>query len=77
MSKDYNGHGIQIMATEESDQWSVIIRCDNCRKHFVIERVDFAEQGSMMFVEAEVQMHAAGVDDGWHDGIGFATEDDL
>ena len=75
MEKDYKGHHIHLLAQLEDEHWNVIARCNKCEMHMLMPGVQFTSDNSMMFVDAELQMHSFGNTDGWHEGYGFVIRD--
>ena len=76
LTKSYNGHDFTLLLTSpDGETWRAISRCDTCESHHHADIGEFNDS-TMMFVDAELQLHANGVDDGWVDGPGIIIEDD-
>lgn len=78
MKKRYGNHDEALLVYSEGGIWRAIIKCDTCQRHYPIIQIDPSSDQSMMFVEAEMQMHGTNLDakiDGWHDGLGFDEAD--
>ena len=75
LDKMYKDHHVHLLAQLQGDHWNVIARCDKCEMHMYMPGVVFTDNNSMLFVDAELQMHAFGITDGWAEGFGFSLED--
>jgi len=73
LTKTAKGHDIEILV--ELATSNAIIQCLTCKGHVPGREVDFDDDESMTFVEAEIQMHAAGNSSGWHLGLGFSYDE--
>ena len=77
----FKGHPIKILAFQDDGTWRAIIRCDGCKRHHPVMEMDPSSKESMLFVYAEVQLHASQLanhdQDGWHDGLGFVDNDEM
>lgn len=74
MSKTYGKHRIIMIIDPQEDRSPLIAQCKDCQRHMHKE-VDFGNPEETMMLDAEFQLHASGVNDGWLDGFGFSAEE--
>lgn len=70
LSRTFKDHPINILFQKHDEHnWTIIASCEKCDLHHHINTPDLDSQ--LMFIDAEMHMHASGVDDGWAEGPGF------
>lgn len=75
MTKNYRGHDIEMLVMEGEDHLDAHVQCKQCEIHKHYPSLDFSDHESLMFLDAELQMHASGVGEGWTPGLSFIDED--
>lgn len=75
LTKEVSGHSMGLMVIFEGEKYHIISQCNTCATHHH-SQIEKWDEEAQMFIESEVQLHASGIDAGWHDGIGFILEED-
>lgn len=76
LSKNYKGHDIQMLVVDSDNIVVTHIQCLQCEIHKHYDGLPFEDQQAMLFLDAELQMHSAGVSEGWSAGLSFMGSDD-